>query len=50
MRCIACDRDAAVVPEHDGVRVGICRIHLKAYLDAVADSDRLAAIERAAKA
>lgn len=33
MRCDYCDEPAAVAPESDGVRVGLCATHLREHVD-----------------
>ncbi|WP_164974723.1 DUF6757 family protein [Halegenticoccus tardaugens] len=44
MYCHYCDREAAYAAEKDGVRVGLCDEHFRERLEALADSDGLAAL------
>lgn len=37
MRCHYCDETAVVVPEHAGIRVGLCRTHVRAWIERIGD-------------
>lgn len=41
MRCHYCDRDADVVVEQGGVRVGVCEEHFRERLEELADSEMM---------
>lgn len=41
MRCHYCEREADVVVEKDGVRVGVCEVHFRDRLEALSDSAML---------
>lgn len=45
MRCHVCDAPAAFAPEHEQVKVGLCRRHMRAYLAALDDAGSLQDLE-----
>lgn len=38
MRCHYCDEPAVISPEHDGVKVGLCRAHAEACFAALEEA------------
>lgn len=50
MRCQDCDRPADVEIESGGVIVGLCRRHLRARVEALADGGPIAALREAVDA
>ena len=45
MRCHYCDREAAYAAEKDGVRVGLCGEHFRERIEALSESEGLAALQ-----
>ncbi|MFW6152729.1 MAG: DUF6757 family protein [Halobacteriota archaeon] len=46
MRCHYCDEPAVVAPAHDGIRVGLCRFHVRTWFERIGDDGALRELER----
>ncbi len=45
MQCHYCDADAVVAPEHDGIKVGLCRDHFQQSIESFSTEPHLKEFE-----